>query len=414
MERSINFLIEHQCPQCGGPIVLEETDRLFTCDFCQVKSYLVEKGHFRYLLPHNAPEGETLFFMPYWRFKGMIFSVSPAGIKERFVDHSHQAVSLRHLPVSLGLRSQALKLKFVTPDREGIFLDPVQNAQEIMETMDYRFQKDLPKPILHMDHIGESLSLIFSPFYKKGDKIFDAILNKPVSGQLTETFSLDSLKSSPPGAYLKFLPTLCPDCGWDLRGQRDSLTLHCRNCEAVWHPRNGRLVKTNTAHFTTQNGEVLYLPFWRIRCSIKGLPLSSYADFIRVANLPKVIQSPWEETPFRFWGPAFKVRPQRYLKLATGITVSQPTEQLTRGMPKTDQLVSVNLPLREALETLKLNLANFIRPKQLMLDVIQDIEIKPKSYVLVYIPFNIGPHEFIQPDLNLAINKNQLQLAGNL
>ena len=100
--------------------------------------------------------------------------------------------------------------------------------------------------------------------------------------------------------------------------------------------------------------------------------------------------------------------------MATGITISQPTQELTHGMPKTDQLVSMNLALTEALETLKLNLAGLIRPRQLMADSIQTIQIEPTSYLLVYLPFEVSSHEFIQPDINLAINKNQLSLASNL
>jgi Zn-finger nucleic acid-binding protein len=414
VEKNINFLIEHQCPQCGGPVTLQETDRLFTCEFCQVKSYLLENGYFRYQLPHNAAEQEQLFYFPYWRFKGMLFSVSPTGIKERFVDVSHQAIGSRHIPVSLGFRSQALKLKFVTPKSAGIFLKPVQSSEQVMDILDQRFSKDFPKPVLHIDHIGENLSLIFAPYYLKENKVFDAVLNRPVSAQLPDDHGFENFNSDPVGAHLKFLPTLCPECGWDLWGQRDSLTLYCKNCESVWHPRNQQLKKTNTAFLHTQFSNTLYLPFWRIGANITGISLFSYADFIRITNLPKVVQPSWENVPFRFWGPAFKVRPQRYLKLARGITISQPTHKLIRGMPKTDQLVAVNLPLKEALETLKINLASLIRPRQLMVDSIQEIQIDPKSYLLVYLPFEVGPHEFIQPDLNLAINKNQLNLASNL
>lgn len=396
-------------------MTLEETDRLFTCEFCRVKSYLLEQGHFQYMLPHNAADEERLFYVPYWRFKGMIFAVGPSGINERFVDLSHQAIGSHHVPVSMGLRSQALKLKFVTPEQPGIFLEPIQSSENIMALFDKRFKKELPKPILHMDHIGESLSLIYSPHYLKERKLFDAVLNQPVATNLPDDFDPDNFNGGPAGAHLKFLPTLCPECGWDLGGQRDSLSLHCKNCKSVWHPRNSRLKKTGTAHMpSSRSSEVIYLPFWRIRADITGIKLTSYADLVRIANLPKPVQSEWESIPFRFWGPAFKVRPQRYLKLAVGITISQPTRKLKRGMPKSDQLVSVNLPLREALETLKLNLADLIRPRRRMVDSIEAIRIEPRSFLLTYLPFEVGPHDYVQPEINLAINKNQLQLSKNL
>jgi hypothetical protein len=124
--RSINFLIEHQCPQCGAPAILEETDRLFDCEYCRVKSYLLQKDFFRYMLPNSAPENKDLVFFPYWRFKGTFFSCVESGINHRFMDISHQAVESRYFPISVGLRSQALKLNFVTPETRGLYF-PVQS-----------------------------------------------------------------------------------------------------------------------------------------------------------------------------------------------------------------------------------------------------------------------------------------------
>ncbi len=414
VERNINFLIEHQCPQCGGPATLKETDRLFTCEFCQVTSYLLEEGHFHYVLPHNAPDHEELFYFPYWRFKGMLFSVAASGINERFVDVSLQAIESRHFPATLGLRSQALKLQFVTPEKTGLFLDPVHSVDQLMEIIDLRFSKTLSKPILHKNHIGENISLIFAPFYLRERKLFDAVLNHPISVTPSDDFQLDQFQGHPARRHLNFLPTLCPQCGWDLWGQRDSLAMHCGNCTSVWFPRKGQLTKTNTAYLKADFPQIKYFPFWRINADVFGVPLSSYGDFIRLANIPKAVQSHWENTPFCFWGPAFKVRPQRYLQLTSGITVSQPLQELTPGTPQSDRLISANLPLEEAIETLKLNLANLIRPIQVMAANIQAIHIKPKRCLLVYIPFEERVHEFVQPDLTLAINKNQLALASNL
>ena len=87
----MKILIEYECPQCGAPAELEETDRLFTCQYCRVKSYLYHKDYFQYVLPHNAPKSKNLFFIPYWRFKGMLFSYIEEDIVHKFVDVSLQA-----------------------------------------------------------------------------------------------------------------------------------------------------------------------------------------------------------------------------------------------------------------------------------------------------------------------------------
>ncbi|MDD4072471.1 MAG: hypothetical protein PHY78_08930, partial [Desulfobacterales bacterium] len=112
--KNFNFHIRHQCPQCGAPAVLEETDRLFTCGYCRVTSYLLQNGVFRYILPAAATaETEALFYAPYWRFKGVFYSWVPGDeIQHRFMDISHLAIKSDHLPISLGFRSQALKLTF--------------------------------------------------------------------------------------------------------------------------------------------------------------------------------------------------------------------------------------------------------------------------------------------------------------
>ncbi len=74
----------------------------------------------------------------------------------------------------------------------------------------------------------------------------------------------------------------------------------------------------------------------------------------------------------------------------------------------------VNLPVKEAVESLKLNLANFMRPREKMTETIENITITPESYLLTYIPFNEEHHELVQPDISLAINRNMLGLAKNL
>ena len=94
----MNLVIEHQCPQCGAPVLLEETDRLLACEFCRVKSYLMPKRFFRYMLPNAAPEDRDLVYAPYWRFKGMLFSSVLSGVKHRFIDVSQRAVSTPVFP----------------------------------------------------------------------------------------------------------------------------------------------------------------------------------------------------------------------------------------------------------------------------------------------------------------------------
>jgi predicted RNA-binding Zn-ribbon protein involved in translation (DUF1610 family) len=412
VEALINFLIEHQCPQCGAPAILEETDRLFTCQFCRVNSYLVADKFFRYLLPHPAVENEEVLYFPYWRFKGMLFFCGPTSIQQRFVDISQQAVASSYFPFSVGVRSQAMKIRFVTPDTVGRFLKPRLEYQELFGSFEQRFARSLPKPIIHQSQVGETLSLIYSPFYVK-EKLYDAVLGKPVSEMLPEEFDSADFAETDPRGHIHFVSTLCPNCGWDLEGERDALILRCRNCNSAWYPVGKKLKQMKFGHIADQGECTVYLPFWRIRADLNGLKLNSYADLIKVANLPKAVQNEWHEIAFRFWIPAFKLRPRIFLRLASQITVVQPQNDLVAKFPDR-RIYASNLPVEEAIECLKLTLASFMTPRKILAEKLPQIKATPKSVSLIFLPFNESHHEFIQPDYQIAINKNVLALSKNL
>ena len=408
----INFVIEHQCPQCGAPAILEETDRLFVCEFCRVNSYLITDDFFRFVLPHPAAENQDVVYFPYWRFKGMLFFCGLNNIRERFVDISQQAIATPYFPFSAGVRSQAMKIRFVTPDTSGRFLKPTVDSQEIFDNFDHRFGKSLPRPIVHQAHVGETLSLIYSPFYVK-NRLYDAILDKPVSNTLPEKFDINDFADIDPRGHIRFVPTLCPNCGWDLEGERDALVLRCKNCNSTWYPVGKKLKQLKFAHIAGQGENTAYLPFWRIRAEISGIELKSYADLINIANLPRAVQNGWNDIAFRFWIPAFKVRPRIFLRLATQATLVQPQDDLIPQLPEKGIHPS-NLPVEEAIESLKLTLASFMKPRKTLSEKLPDIKVTAKSFTLIFLPFNEGPHDFVQPNYKIAINKNVMALSKNL
>jgi hypothetical protein len=377
-----------------------------------VNSYLHTKGHFRYVLPNNAPENKDLIFFPFWRLKGMLFSCSPSQIKHRIVDVSHQAIDSSLFPMSVGLRSQALKLKFATNEIKGRFLKPALPFEEITGILDKRFSSFFPKPVIHQAYIGDTVSIIFAPYYID-EKIYDAVLNESISSPLPQDFDMSAFQGDRPGGSIRFLPTLCPNCGWDLKGQRNSLVLNCDNCTSVWKALKEGFTKLNASYLRDDGENIVYMPFWRIKVKIEGIALESYADLIRAANLPKAVQKGMEDIRFHFWSLAFKVRPENFLKLTRNITLSQPNEKLSPGAPKAKKH-PVTLPLKEAVDSLKMTLADFLKPKKKMTEILPDITITPKSFILVYLPFQERQHELVQPRFTMAINKNLLAHARNL
>jgi len=410
--KSSSLIIEHQCPQCGAPATLEETDRLFQCEFCRVKSFLLSKV-FRYVLPHSTPEDKELVYFPYWRFKGILFSCIPGGIKYKIVDISQQAIQSPYFPVSVGLRSQTLKLRFLSPETKGLFLKPSLSYKEVIPIIEDRFSTTLPKPIFDQSFIGETLSILYSPFYLES-KVYDAVLNRPVSSDLPGDFNVSTIPGGRPDWNIQFIAAQCPDCGWDLEGDRDSIALGCKNCNSFWQSGKGRFIKLKFGHMRKEGGgPIYYLPFWRIKADTDGIELNSYANLVRIANLPRVIQEGWNNKDFLFWSPAFKVRPQSFLGLSRNLTLSQPQEKLVPELPS-GRLYPVTLPIMEAVEGLKMNLASFVKPRGKLFPRLPDIHITPKRFTLVYIPLNEKGTELSQPAYRLRINKNILSFARNL
>ena len=74
----------------------------------------------------------------------------------------------------------------------------------------------------------------------------------------------------------------------------------------------------------------------------------------------------------------------------------------------------VTLPVTEAIESLKVNLASFLKPKSHLPDILPAIDISAKSFVLVYVPFIEKYHELVQPQIHFAISKNIIALSENL
>jgi ribosomal protein S27AE len=407
-----SLIIEHQCPQCGAPAELDETDRLFRCGYCRVNSYLTTPNFFRYIIPHNAPAGKDILYFPYWRFKGMLFWCLAKGIEQRFLDVSRQALTSSHFPINIGFRGQTRKLRFASTQSRATFVKPRVPFKTALAGWTRQYTSKLRSPILHHDIIGETYSLIYAPFYLE-KKVMDGVLNKPVSTLNADQIDEGILQTDRPHWPITFLATLCPQCGWDLSGSRDSLALNCTNCHTTWWAKSEKLIKLPTAHIPPKDGRCVYLPFWRIQADISPIRLRNYADLITVANLPKVIGPDWQRRPFYFWNPAFKVRPQSYLTIANNVTLNQPHGDLSDGQPK-GALHAVTLPLGEAVESLKLQVAGFIKPAERRSQWVPQIRIQRRRFVLVYIPFHDGHHEFIQTDLNVAVNKNMLAHAKNL
>lgn len=413
-EKNINFKVQHQCPQCGAPILLDEETLFFKCEFCRVRSCISQKGFARYSFSpsEEIKEDKNLFYLPFWRFKGVRYTCLLKGVEFKFLDISRLAMMTKpkQVAVSLGFRSQALALKLISPQTKGTFLKPLDYKQTLLN-LDKRLNS--VNKNIYQENIGETLSLIYSPFCVKEGILFDGILNKPIGPWDKNEINIDSFDTCRPEKEFFFIPGLCPSCGWDLEGNPDSLVLVCRNCETLWRSHKKRLVKIKFSCEKPENEKDVLLPFWKIDADFSHLKLKTYTDLVNFANLPQVPKKESGKQPISFWAPAFKIRPKIFLRLIKQLAVRQPKDYLKKQFAR-HQLSSVNLPSSEAVESVKITLAALMKPASQYLPLLSEIKTTPTNIKLIYLPFESKSHDLYHSQLGVSINKNSLKLSSNL
>jgi DNA-directed RNA polymerase subunit RPC12/RpoP len=406
MKRS-SWEIELQCSQCGAPVSLEETDHLLICSYCHVRLYLWSPGQFCYCLPALKASSEKLIFIPYWRFKGVAYSVIPFDVRHRILDATLLAYSHPVLPVTLGIRPQALKMRFASGEIQGTFIKPRMPLREAVMRIQNQFgdlEGVLPnRPPFHREFIGELGSLIFFPAFVRHRDIVDGILGKVIGPQ--KDLGLDEASSGMPEHWqIRPISTLCPNCGNPLQGGRESLLLFCTICHMGWNPSSGRLVASPFEVVPGKGDSSVYLPFWRIRVAVKGMTLKSYADLARAANLPKMVHSEWEKQEVAFWVPAFRVHPSLFLRLSKQMTFLQPVEKTEPVLPKAT-LHPITFSEESAAASLKVHLAYLLTKKRVTFPKLHEITIDPVESTLVFIPFISTGRELVHPRLGIGLQQ---------
>ena len=405
--------IEHQCPQCGAPVTLLETDHLLTCAFCRTRLYLNTGQHTSYYLPPTASSAIGLLYIPYWRFKGLVFTCTNSGTVTKVMDTSAIAAHLKWMPNSLGVRPQAMKLRFITPQTPGTMFMPQISVTALLKRIAEQLDAALHASLLYRAFVGESVSTIFAPVYMRNGSVIDAILDRPLAPAAENVFAGLKQFEQTRDLQVEFIACLCPSCGMDLDGEKESIVLLCRNCSTAWHSSASGLEQVAYTMLADNAMPKDYLPFWKIKARVDGVDLKSQADLMRLTNAAQVIKRHWEEREFYFWSPAFKVSPELFLRLSQGVTMVQPDPAEDRNIPHSP-LHPVTLPVQEAVESLKVVLAESAIPKKNFLQKLPEIAIQADSCTLVYIPFESSASEFINPLMHLSINKNKLHWGSIL
>jgi hypothetical protein len=438
----MGFTIEQGCPQCGAALELDETDRLIRCPFCGTKSILYSPDHFGYLLPDKAP-GRELIYAPYLRFKGIVYFCKGMMLDHRIVDITHLGIDLKGIPASLGVRPQAMKLRFLRPDQKGTFLAYTLKTTDILlqaakltsETskenpyekavvlgnsfISYSFSinsitgSEEKAGILHRAFIGETVSIIYLPMYLDGNRLFDAILNRPIASLPRGREDLEPLITPSPGLGPRFISTLCPKCGGAMDGERDSVILLCKNCHTLWEFSEDTWKRIDFSFAPGGNAESLYIPFWQITAGVNGVDIKTFSDFIRVTNQPMVVSRERGDRDLNLFCPAFKIKPNLFLNLARQFTILQRDFTGVETVSKKD-MFPVTLPESEAIQALKVILAGSAVNKKIIFPNLPRINFEIKGFSLVYIPFTKGPNDLIHEDTGMAISRPSLEFGRRM
>ncbi len=401
--------IEHQCPQCGAPVTLEETDRILLCPYCRTKLCIAVRGYPRFCLPPDPALTGDITYVPYWRLRGLTYTVSAGGITHRHVDTNVAASGVAGLPASLGVRPQAMKLRYAYALDKGRFVKPLAATVEHSRFLPPAGPSGGPPTF-----IGEQMSIIYAPLFEDKGRLCDAILRRPLAaaaGRIPEDLlEHDAVR---PDWQVSFLGTLCPACGWQLEGEKDACILLCRNCASVWSCSGASLERVACTVAACRDTRVRFLPFWRIKARIDGVPLATAADLIRLANLPKVPTARDEDRPCYFWSPAFKINPALFLRWLRQMTAIQP-ETGEPPLRFEAPFLPATLGKEEATETVAVTIGSLVANKRRIAEILSAVRIVPVEHLLVYHPFLARQRELVHATLGIAIDLQALAFGSSL
>ena len=412
-----SFEIEHQCPRCGAPVTLEEADRILACSYCRVRLIMVYAGYPEYFLDPYL-EGkplQELIYIPYWRFRGLAFAGLPSNKEDRFIDDTFLAAGIPFLPSRLGLQTRAFKVRPLSFQKKGRFLQPQFSFEKVVTQLtEEKFSPSEPEdpPVLFQQvFIGETVSLVYAPIFIKDGIIFDGlgdrVLGKAGEPDLEKLPVTDQQESG----QVQFIPVLCPYCGADLQGEKDTRVLLCRNCDRAWDFSQGELKKFDFRIMEASGDErpVYYLPFWRIRARISGWPGHIPSPLSR--PLLDDQQSPRGESEEEnlYWRPAFKLSPSLFLTVSKAASFRKPLTPMYLDTLARGQYYPVTLPWEQAVEGLTPVIADFIKNR--LLPRFSRIKIEPADHLLIYIPFHLQGDELVQQDMRLGISRTSLHFG---
>ncbi len=431
---------------------MTESDRVFTCPYCRVRLIVTASQYFSSYVPAAEKHQAYSFYVPYWRFKGIEFRQGVTQSKHKLIDRTICARTDLRIPHSLGYRLQAVKARFVEQKTEGVFLKPTLSLEHFLgritskahssiehfqenpdgaaraafaqlarsdNASDRRVAEIVTNAIARDSgigagrgdtinaFIGEIVSQVYWPYFYQGSVLYDGLTGTRVGSCDPIDFGSEARDTAQEG--VRFVPTLCPDCGWSLEGTTVSMVLPCSRCGVGWAAQYGRLVRTRISFAEGgDSGDAMWLPFWRIAVKGESLRLDSFADLIQELNVPRMVTPAMKNRSADIWIPAFKIAPRIFLRIAGALTIAQ-LRSTKDSRSSGERTYPVTLSAAEAFESVPLVLSSCSNARKSLLPRIAMERFKPVSCRLTMVPFCSRGYEYVQSGINFSVHKNALK-----
>ena len=147
----------------------------------------------------------------------------------------------------------------------------------------------------------------------------------------------------------------------------------------------------------------------KIRC--EGMPLTSLAELVRIANLPKPITPAMEEKQVCFWAPASKISPALLLSWARQTIIYQPEDDFLETLP-VPPVYPATLPTQEAVESVAPTPGGIVTDKRMFFKNLRRMQINIEDSRLVYQPFVEQGPELIHEKMRIVLDRNALTLGA--
>jgi len=362
-----DYKARFNCPGCGSSLLTLEGAISLRCSFCGLVMRIGAPGRIlkyyyesrldsialKIILEKHLKDNDRLaairietsrlFYLPFYRFRGMSYSlISEKKLDDEQVDLDQEFIPskiiisqrCRHFDLtipafenrafgldSLGVRPEVIPLSIFSREilpAESIPIDiaiPPNDAKRTAVGMSaYNLSLALEgKELIISEMIGEGLSIIYYPIWALATSMSGSVSTFFLDGLsrkiITETQGIFEYHAGTAGLAVgddfKPVPHRCPNCGADLPVSEVSLVYYCSNCHKsyVVESNDNRFTATRSARF--EKAENSY-PFWRFQFNA-GNGEKVVGEFARIltGEIPLIDRNK-ANNPFYFYIPAFK------------------------------------------------------------------------------------------------------------